>query len=318
MTLPLVSIILPTFNRLKYLRLSIDSVFAQTHADWELIVADDGSDEETQEYLQTIESEPRIKLFRLLHSGRPSTVRNVALREARGRYVAFLDSDDLWLPTKLKAHLAAHASYPARRWSYTALNLIDADGAILNYWPGGRWVPYDGAIFEPLLKLEAAVAAPSVFAERSLVIQAGGFDEELPFFEDYDMWMRLSRLSDVIVVDEPLVLVRNHLEHYSANRIRVYEARFRLLDKHAPHATTSHLRTVLRLERAKNAANLALASAAAGRRAEALRLLWHSREYALHRKWWRMAGATVARTLAPASLRAAVRWYRTVSHRTAR
>ena len=219
MTPPLVSIILPTFNRLKYLRLSIDSVFAQTHADWELVIADDGSDEETYEYLRAITVEPRIRLIRLSHSGRPSTVRNLALREARGRYVAFLDSDDVWLPGKLEAQLAAHASCPARRWSYTGLDLIDGDGAILKRWPTGRWVPYDGAVFEVLLKQEASVAAPAVLAERSLVTEAGGFDEELPFFEDYDMWMRLSRLSDVIVVDQTLVLVRVHLEHYSADKI---------------------------------------------------------------------------------------------------
>jgi glycosyltransferase involved in cell wall biosynthesis len=316
---PLVSIILPTFNRLKCLRSSIESVFAQTHTDWELVIADDGSDEETHEYLKAIEVEPRVKVIRLSHSGSPSAVRNVALREAQGRYVAFLDSDDVWLPIKLEAQLAAHASCPSRRWSYTGLHRIDGEGAILTPWPNGPWVPYDGAVFELLLKVEAIVAAPSVLAERSLVIDAGGFDEQLPFFEDYDMWMRLSLLSDVIVVDQPLVLVRVHHEHYSADRIRVYESRFRLLDKHASSANTPHLRAVLRVERAKNAAYLALVSAAPSRRAEALKLLWRSREYALHhRKWWPMAGVTIVRALAPVSLRAAVRRYRAVSHRTSR
>src|ERR1700732_1465702 len=106
MTAPVVSIILPTFNRLKYLRPAIDSVFAQTLADWELLIADDGSDEETRAYLEHLGGLPRVKLIWLAHSGNPSAVRNAALREARGDYIAFLDSDDVWLPSKLERQVA--------------------------------------------------------------------------------------------------------------------------------------------------------------------------------------------------------------------
>src|SRR5258708_34074473 len=115
MTTPAISIILPTFNRLKYLRLAVDSVFAQTFADWELLIADDGSDEETRAYLRGLENLPRVKVIWLSHSGNPSAVRNAALREARGDYIAFLDSDDMWMPAKLEPQIyVLTASH--RRW----------------------------------------------------------------------------------------------------------------------------------------------------------------------------------------------------------
>ena len=319
MTAPSVSIILPTFNRLQYLRPAIESVYAQTHTDWELIIADDGSDNETRAYLTSKESDPRVNLLRLPHSANPSAVRNAALREARAHYVAFLDSDDVWLPRKLAVQLAAQAACPHRRWSYSGLERITADGVILHDWLDKRWVPYDGAIFERLLTMDAVLATPCVMAERLLVLRAGGFDETLPFFEDYDLWLRLSQMSEVIVVDQPLVLVRNHLEHYSRDRIRVYESRFKLLDKMASRATGVHLRGVLRKERAQTAAALALVSAHAGHRTTAIRMLWRSRECAWqHRKWWRTARATIARAIAPTWVRRVVRDHRQRRARSAR
>src|SRR5687768_13275178 len=108
---PEVSVVLSTFNRLNYLRESVDSVCAQSFRDWELIIADDGSAEATTDFLSTL-ADPRIKVLLLQHSGNPATVRNAAIREARGRFVAFIDSDDLWLPLKLERQLAAMAVHP--------------------------------------------------------------------------------------------------------------------------------------------------------------------------------------------------------------
>src|SRR5258708_32933603 len=119
MTTPAISIILPTFNRLKYLRLAVDSVFAQTFADWELLIADDGSDEETRAYLKGLESLPRVKLIWLSHSGNPSAVRNAALRAARADYIAFLDSDDMWMSTKLERQIDVLRSSSHRRRIYS-------------------------------------------------------------------------------------------------------------------------------------------------------------------------------------------------------
>jgi glycosyltransferase involved in cell wall biosynthesis len=305
---PTVSIVLPTFNRLPFLRESVDSVFAQTLQEWELIIADDGSEDDTLVYLAVLERLPRVKVLRLAHTGNPGAVRNAALRQADGRFVAFLDSDDLWMPDKLHRQLAAHAARPDRRWSYTALQRIDAAGEPMRDGLGMGWVPHEGAIFEQLLTIEAAVATPSVMVERQLLDQVGAFDEQQSYFEDYELWLRLSLRSDVIVVNQPLIKVRNHAQHYSADRVGVYRARFRLLDKMAGYALTPRLRALLRLEHAKNAASLAFVSAIAGRRFLALRMLWRSRQCAWHSAaWWSKAGSTLVRVWAPSWLQSYVR-----------
>ena len=118
MLTPDVSIILPTFNRLTYLREAIDSVLAQTYTDWELIIADDGSADETRTFLRSIR-DGRVKTLWLRHCGNPGAVRNRALAEAKGIYLAFLDSDDIWTPRKLEIQLNLTRSRGDRRWSYT-------------------------------------------------------------------------------------------------------------------------------------------------------------------------------------------------------
>src|SRR6516225_703931 len=125
---PLVSIILPTFGRLKYLRPTVAAVYRQTLEDWELIIADDGSEEATRAYLRTLEGDRRVELVWLAHTGIPAIVRNAALRRARGEYVAFLDSDDLWAPEKLSRQVATLRSRPGCRWCYTAVSHIDGSG----------------------------------------------------------------------------------------------------------------------------------------------------------------------------------------------
>src|SRR6476659_3353634 len=99
--MPAVSVILPTYNRANFLAASISSVLSQTFTDIELIIADDGSDDEVYAYLCSIEH-PAVRVIRLPHSGNPARVRNAALRLATGHYVAFQDSDDVWKPRKLE------------------------------------------------------------------------------------------------------------------------------------------------------------------------------------------------------------------------
>lgn len=211
---PSVSVILPTFNRLNYLRSTIESVRTQTLPDWELIIADDGSEDETRAYLESVQSDRRIRLIWLPHSGNPAAVRNCAWRQARGEYLAFLDSDDEWLPTKLERQVASLRRSPFRRWSYTGYVIIDArgepraDAAALRRW--------QGPVLEPMLRHEVSIWTPAVVAERRLVEEAGGFDERLLVFEDYDLWLRLACRSDLDLIDEPLTRVRReHDQHHS-------------------------------------------------------------------------------------------------------
>src|ERR1700743_88430 len=163
--MPSVSVILPVFNRLEFLRSAVESVFAQTYEDWEMIVADDGSAAETAAYLDSIVAS-RVRILRLSHSGNPSKVRNCAIAAARGRYLAFLDSDDIWASSKLERQISAMTDRQQSRWSYTLCNHIDENGRPV---PRRRRTPAvfsEGWIFEQLLRLQFSIAMPTLVAER--------------------------------------------------------------------------------------------------------------------------------------------------------
>ncbi|HYJ80601.1 MAG TPA: glycosyltransferase family A protein, partial [Longimicrobiaceae bacterium] len=134
----------------------MDSVLAQTHADWELLVLDDGSDDGTAEYLAAlVREDPRVRTVALPHTGNLARLRNEGIARARGRWVAFLDSDDAWREDKLERQLAALRASPRARWSYTGRSLMDECGAPI---PDARcrpWHPYEGWIARRLLVHEA-------------------------------------------------------------------------------------------------------------------------------------------------------------------
>ncbi len=305
---PAVSIILPAYNRLEYLPPAIESVFAQSFTQWELIIADDGSDAATRAYLQSLD-DPRVKVIWLAHTGRPSVVSNVALRQARGEYVAFLDSDDLWLPGKLEIQLASLRRHPARRWSYTRFALVDGSGrpivsAHVTHWPAPA-----GWILERLLREGTVIALPSVVVSRQLLEQLGAFDEELVMCYDDELWFRLAAHSEIDGIDEPLTLIRRHAQH-SGSDIIAWRDRRRVFDK-ALRAGGGHLDPILRKLRAQMSAGLARSQAASGQRLAALGTLLASVPHSWRcPKDWLRALAATTRACAPAALRALVRSYR--------
>jgi glycosyltransferase involved in cell wall biosynthesis len=215
-TLPTVSVVMPTFNRLKFLHAALASVHAQSFADWELIVVDDGSNEDTLRFLRR-SADSRTTLLCGAHIGNPAALRNRGLAIACGRYVAFLDSDDRWREDKLERQVALLDSAPARRWSYTAVRRIDGDGHVIAR-SSVPWVPYSGAVVQPVLRIDAQIATPSVMAELAFVQELGGFDEQMRFSEDYDLWARMALRSEVSVDPEPTADVRSHEEHFTFDR----------------------------------------------------------------------------------------------------
>jgi glycosyltransferase involved in cell wall biosynthesis len=286
---PLVSIVLPTFGRLQYLRPTVASVYRQTLQDWELIVADDGSDEETRAYLRTLEGDHRIKLVWLAHTGVPAIVRNAALREARGEFIAFLDSDDLWAPEKLARQVATLRSQPTCGWSYTAVSHIDESGQPLAEQPFGPWIPYSGAVFERLVTGPALIRTPTVLAARELIAQVGGFDESIRSAEDYDLWLRLALVSDVALVDELLVQVRRHEANHSRRYWEIaFVGRDRSLKKLQPRVGINQ-RALLRAERTSNAVKLAARHASVGNRTRMLRALYGALPYSWASPLWWLA-----------------------------
>jgi glycosyltransferase involved in cell wall biosynthesis len=299
---PVVSIILPTCGRLQYLRATVDSVYRQTFRDWELIVADDGSDAETKGYLRTLENDSRVTLLWLTHTGIPAVVRNAALGRARGEYVAFLDSDDLWAPEKLSRQMAILHSRPMCGWCYTGLSHIDGSGQPLAeplFWPS---VPCEGAVFERLVTGPVVIRTPSVLAARDLVAKVGGFDETIRSGEDYDLWLRLSLVSDVALLDEPLVQVRRHEANYSQNWEIAFTGRDHCLKK-LQGTVDADRRVLLRMERTRNALTLAARHASLGNPVQMLRALCRALPYSWSSPlWWLALVKTPLRPYVPQRL----------------
>jgi glycosyltransferase involved in cell wall biosynthesis len=300
-----VSIIVPTFDRLEYLATAIESVFAQTYTRWELIIADDGSGAPTRTYLQSLR-DARVKVIWLAHSGRPSVVRNAALREAHGEYVAFLDSDDIWLPAKLEIQLGSLRRHPARHWSYTRFALVDAAGEPAAPRRAADWPAPGGWILEQILNGQTVIALPSVMVSRALLDRLGAFDEQLVMCEDDELWLRLAEHSEADGIDAPLTLVRRHREHSGSDEL-AWRDRRRVFEKALRTRRSDHLDAVLRRLRAEMSAGLARSQAQSGRYLGALVTVLSSATYSWRfPQWWR---GTLA-ALTPDPVRSALRRYR--------
>ena len=200
-TKPEVSVIIPTYNRGWVLREAVDSVLAQDFKDFELIVVDDGSTDNTREILESYDHD----LIVLRQSNRGvSAARNRGIAAGRGRLVAFLDSDDLWLPRKLSSQVDFFNSNPAALVNQTEEIWI-RNGVRVN--PKTRHRKFSGMIFEKSLAL-CLVSPSAVMMKRSLFDEVGLFDEDLPACEDYDLWLRVSRRYPVHLIETPLIIKR--------------------------------------------------------------------------------------------------------------
>ena len=273
---PLVTIILPTFDRFEFLPSAVESVFHQTMRDWELVVADDGSGREVRDYLDTLNDGARVRTLLLPHSGNPGKARNAAIAVARGPYIAFLDSDDLWEPRKLELQLATMRAEERCDWSYTGVTYIDDEGKPLAVELNRRWTTYRGQVFERILRDPASVRTPTVvIVTTQLVRDVGGFDEAIDSGEDTDLWMRLALRSPACIVGESLARIRCHAGNQKRDVLRPYASRDYSLRKLTEGATAAQ-RALLEKERSLNALLWAVETAACGRRWRALAMVGKS------------------------------------------
>lgn len=207
MTSPLVSVVIPAFNAANTIRRAIDSVLAQTYRNVEIIVIDDGSRDATSDIVATYECQS-MKLLRLARNVGAGGAANEGLAVARGEFVAFLDADDEWLPTKLARQVAALSSNPAAVMATCGCRFVDADGHGFREFG----MPPPGvdkkAVWRALLAA-TFIAKPCVVARTDVVRKVGPFDAELPVAEDQDMWIRLSLAGEVEFVPEFLAIVHD-------------------------------------------------------------------------------------------------------------
>jgi len=213
---PAVSIIMPTYDRLEYLKEAVASVRAQTVTNWELVVVDDGSTDASVAWLEGI-GDPRIAVMREEHTGNRSIARNRGVARSSATWLAFIDSDDLWLPNKLEVQLEQLATRARCRWSCTGVTFINASGAPIPQRAGTTYFAQSGWVLEQLLQFSASATMPSLVVHRSLFEEGGGFDESLVFQEDYEFELRMAALSELHATEESLTIVRHHDGRTSSN-----------------------------------------------------------------------------------------------------
>jgi glycosyltransferase involved in cell wall biosynthesis len=198
---PLVTVIIPTYNRDWIVKEAIDSVLEQDFNDYELIVVDDGSDDNTPAILRAYGN--KITVLQQPNKG-VSAARNRGIAAASGRLIAFLDSDDLWLPRKLSAQVKFFKDHPDAVINQTQERWIRS-GVPLN--PKKRHHKFSGMIFERSLAL-CLVSPSAVMIKKSLFGTVGIFDEHLPACEDYDLWLRISCCYPVHLIETALIIKR--------------------------------------------------------------------------------------------------------------
>ena len=197
-----VSVIIPTFNRAHTILRALKSVLTQERVASEIFVIDDGSTDETRSLIEsTCQKEPNVQYLFQPNQG-PSAARNLGIRKSRAPYVAFLDSDDEWLPGKLGAQLQFFESYPNFLICQTEEIWI-RNGRRVN--PMKKHKKFGGLIFEACLPL--SIVSPScVMMRRPFFDQVGLFDETFPACEDYELWLRTSARFPIGLMEQPYVM----------------------------------------------------------------------------------------------------------------
>ncbi len=208
----MISVIIPTFNRAKLLGEAVRSVLGQKGSaeDSEIIVADDGSTDDTRQSLAVLPG--NVRYIRCEHSG-VSAARNLGIAESSGEWIAFLDSDDLWLPGKLCAQMKFFSDHPETLLCQTEEIWI-RNGRRLN---ARKYHKKPAGYCFPLLLERCLVSPSSVVISRRVFDSVGLFDESLPACEDYDLWLRIGCRFPIGLVEKPLVVKRGgHPDQLSA------------------------------------------------------------------------------------------------------
>jgi glycosyltransferase involved in cell wall biosynthesis len=213
---PRISVVMPCFNAAPFIASALHSVYSQSWPDIEVVVVDDGSSDGSVELLR--EQFPQVRLFQQANKG-AAAARNYAVEQATGAWIAFLDADDWWLPGKLAAQWKGVCEAPNVRLVYSdwrewpCSDPMPDDDLLATLETANRSCGGDAVEKEWLyhkLLLDCLIWTSTVLIERKLLDELGCFDSTLPIGEDYDLWLRASRVTEVLKVNRPLALYRKH------------------------------------------------------------------------------------------------------------
>lgn len=230
---PLISVVIPTHNRAALLPRAVHSVLGQSYPHFEIIIVDDASSDDSESTVAAL-NDQRIRYLRHTTNRGGSAARNTGIKAAKGKFVAFLDDDDEWLPEKLTRQLqVAFKSDDAGQTVvvYTGLQYINSDGQIVCTIRPKK----QGEILFDLLYGNYIGSTSSVFVSKQALLASGGFDESLESCQDWDLLIRLALTCSYIAIAEPLVKHYTHGKRIDTNLSAQLQGRLRLLEKIKPN-----------------------------------------------------------------------------------
>lgn len=228
-TNPTISIVLPTYNRAYIVGQAIESVRTQTYSDWELIIVDDGSTDNTRDVVASFH-DPRIQYLKHETNLGLAASRNTGIRSSRGAYIANLDSDDMWLANMLERTLAAFQDIPSNIlvvYSMCERKLADGRVALLPEVDG----PRNGDLHNLFLKVNV-IGMPFALVKKELFEKAGWFDESIPALQDWEFWIRASQHTQFKFIPE--VLMKSYVleDSIANNKNKRLRGRELIFNKH--------------------------------------------------------------------------------------
>jgi len=233
---PKVSILIPSYNSVNFLPISIGSALSQTYQDFEIIVIDDGSTDNTKEVVRSFIDRYPSKIHYFWQENKGLAVaRNTGITHSQGEYLALLDSDDKWLPCRLEEEVRILDTDASVGLVHGRVTCIDSNG---NEVRTGKRHPQflSGYIFDNIFLRKEDIACPTVLFRRSCCEEVGMFDVKLSRLgcEDRDLWLRIAQKYKIIFVDKVLSYYRKSSQSMSSNQKKMIEARLYVVDKYCP------------------------------------------------------------------------------------
>jgi glycosyltransferase involved in cell wall biosynthesis len=223
-----VSIITPAFNSEKYIAEAIESVLKQTFTDYEMIVVDDGSTDDTKSIVKKYEKLSKVK-YLWQENGGPSKARNLGIRASSGRYCAFLDSDDVMNPNRLDMQVRELEADSIYGMAYSDLETFNEKGVV--YKSKREFCkPYNGIILDKLL-INNFITTSTVMVRRTCFDVVENFDESLMLSEDYKMWLSIAQRFPIRYIELPLIRYRYHQNSLSINKVKSNLSSYKVMMK---------------------------------------------------------------------------------------
>lgn len=213
---PLVSIIIPVYNGEQYLSKAIESALTQTYQNFELLIVNDGSTDNSAVIIKPYLKDSRVIYIEQQNAG-VAAARNTAIKHARGKYVGFLDQDDLWKNNKLEVQIVSLEQDERVALVHSKLDCIDINGNQMDYdWITG----VSGYCFEEMFK-KNMIAVLTVLIRKTIIDEIGLFNEQLSGTDDYEMWLRVTLKYPISYIDQSLAFYRFHDNNISKNSFKM-------------------------------------------------------------------------------------------------